>query len=70
MARADAGTLSASDVRKATFGSTRGIEGYDEREVDEALDALVARLRAEGDAGADPGRTQRPWWARLFGRDA
>jgi DivIVA domain-containing protein len=67
LSRADAGTLTARDVTTATFGSTRGIEGYDEREVDATLDALVARLRAEGDASREPDRSERPWWARLFG---
>jgi DivIVA domain-containing protein len=68
MDRADAGTLTARDVRRATFGAARGIEGYAEREVDAALDALVARLRAEGNAGPEPEPGDRRWWAHLFGR--
>lgn len=70
MERADAGTITVADVEAARFGSTRGGEGYDEAEVDAALDALVARLRAEGRLGepASPG-TSRSLWSRLLGRE-
>jgi DivIVA domain-containing protein len=38
-------------VETVSFRSTRLSEGYEEVEVDTALDALAARLRAEGRDG-------------------
>jgi DivIVA domain-containing protein len=43
--------LTASDVEKATFGQTQFREGYDEREVDQFLDAVVVALRYYADGG-------------------
>ncbi len=47
----DRGTL-ADELRRARFRTTRVRAGYDEREVDDFLDAVVARLRSEEPAPA------------------
>jgi DivIVA domain-containing protein len=52
MERAEAGSLTAREVETVSFRSTRLSEGYDEVEVDTALDALASRLRVEGRSGA------------------
>ena len=68
MERAEAGSLTARDVETVSFRSTLGGEGYDEREVDTALDALASRLRAEARPGeAAPAGEPKPWWSRLLG---
>ncbi len=68
MERAQAGLLTARDVETVSFRSTRGSEGYDELEVDTALDALASRLRAEGRPGeAAPVGEPKSWWSRLLG---
>jgi DivIVA domain-containing protein len=44
-ARVDSGRVTADEIEGVVFGSTFGRDGYDEREVDEALDRAVGRLR-------------------------
>jgi DivIVA domain-containing protein len=42
LAQAELGAVTASDVRETTFSTVYG--GYDERQVDDELDALAERL--------------------------
>jgi DivIVA domain-containing protein len=67
LARAELGALTAADVKDIVFRSVfRG--GYDEQEVDAALDALIKRLTAEGHVGsAPPDSKPRSWLSRLLG---
>jgi DivIVA domain-containing protein len=44
-ARVDSGRVTVQEIEGVVFGSTIGRDGYDEREVDEALDRAVERLR-------------------------
>jgi DivIVA domain-containing protein len=44
-ARVDSGRVTAQEIEGVVFSSTTGRDGYDEREVDEALDRAVERLR-------------------------
>jgi DivIVA domain-containing protein len=44
-ARIDGGQVTAELIEDVRFGAARGSDGYDEREVDEALDRAAARLR-------------------------
>ena len=48
MSRLDAGLVSASEVDRVEFRSTRMAPGYREQDVDEALDRVVADLRSRG----------------------
>jgi len=43
--RIDAGQVSAEQIEEVRFGAAHGSDGYDEREVDEALDRAATRLR-------------------------
>jgi DivIVA domain-containing protein len=65
LARAELGGLTATEVREAVFQSVfRG--GYDESEVDNALDVLIERLTGEGLVGtATP--QPRSWLSRSLG---
>ncbi|WP_323096320.1 DivIVA domain-containing protein [Intrasporangium sp. YIM S08009] len=47
----DRGTL-ADELRRARFRTTQMRPGYDEREVDDFLERVVARLRSDEPAGA------------------
>ena len=44
-ARIDAGQVRAEEIEEVRFGAASGSQGYDEREVDEALDRAASRLR-------------------------
>jgi DivIVA domain-containing protein len=65
LARAELGGVTAADVKDVVFRSVfRG--GYDEQEVDAALDELAARLTADGHVGTAPPESRfRSWLTRL-----
>jgi len=69
LALAELGGVTAADVKEIIFRSVfRG--GYDELEVDAALDALAKRLTAEGRVGSaptGPDAQPRSWLSRLLG---
>jgi DivIVA domain-containing protein len=72
LTRAEAGLVSADDVERVQFTSTRLFsEGYDEEKVDAALDVLAKCLRETPGAAAAPA-TQRAsdssLWNWLFRR--
>jgi hypothetical protein len=68
MERAEAGLVTARDVETVSVRSTRLSDGYDEVEVDTALDALASRLRTEGRPGEDATTGEaKSWWSRLLG---
>ena len=48
MSRLDAGLVTAGEVDRVEFRSTRIAPGYREQDVDEALDRVVADLRSRG----------------------
>lgn len=49
--------LTPEDVLNATFTQTQFRAGYDEREVDDVLDAVVAAIRQAGASGTGPALT-------------
>ncbi|MDQ1605211.1 MAG: hypothetical protein QOE01_3056 [Actinomycetota bacterium] len=63
----ESGAVTAKDVERVRFRSSMIAGGYDEREVDDALDRIAAELRAAGRAG-DP-EPPRPWWVRMLHPD-
>ena len=69
LARAELGAVTAAEVKEIVFRSVfRG--GYDEQEVDAALDALAKRLTADGLVGPAPVDAEpqpRSWLSRLLG---
>ena len=66
-ARVESGSVTAKDAERVQFRSSLVAGGYDEREVDDALDRVADELRSAGRAGdPDP---ERPWWMRLLRPD-
>jgi DivIVA domain-containing protein len=72
LTRAEAGLVSADDVERVEFASTRLSVGYDEKEVDAALDVLAKSLReAPGARAAAPAparASESSLWSWLFRR--
>jgi DivIVA domain-containing protein len=77
LARAELGGLTATEIAKTKFGS--GYGGYDESSVDDELDALSARLTAQGLGGSDAqapagtdatGPQSGSWWSRLLSKSS
>jgi DivIVA domain-containing protein len=65
LARAELGGVTATEVEEVVFESVfRG--GYDESEVDKALDVLIERLTGEGHVGTATPRP-RSWLSRFIG---
>jgi DivIVA domain-containing protein len=64
MDRIEAGLVTSTEVDKVQFRTVIS-GGYDEHEVDEALDEVISRLRATEPAGAQA-PTSRLRWGRFF----
>jgi DivIVA domain-containing protein len=64
LALAELGSVRAADIQQKQFSTV--VRGYDESEVDEALDELASRRTAEG-LGGWTSAPPRPWWSRLLG---
>jgi DivIVA domain-containing protein len=67
LARAELGAVPAAEVKEVVFQSVfRG--GYDEQEVDAALDAVAERLTSPGPVGSVPPDPEpRSWLSRILG---